>query len=170
MSDEVVSRSLTANVPDADRPNNNHTHLPYCTLDSDVRFGQSALMNASTRWRVQTFWQAGDETRSYAPVFMATLDDAERAAAEIAQTLQHFVGLGIRVEEVDAKQAEAERQAIEAGRAAAPKPLIHILVEGRGEALCGASLDRFNAVLSADMFGLSDGEKCAACLKLSDSV
>ena len=58
-------------------------------------------MTSPTGWRVQAHWLDGDRPRSYAPVHAGTRDEALRIADEMADTLSHFVGLEIRIEQDD---------------------------------------------------------------------
>ena len=46
-------------------------------------------------WRVQATWTVGDQERSYQPVFVPTREEADRMAAEMAETLAHFPTLTI---------------------------------------------------------------------------
>lgn len=49
-------------------------------------------------WRVQATWTVGDQKVSYQPVFVSTRDDADRMAADMAETLWHFPTLTVLVD------------------------------------------------------------------------
>jgi hypothetical protein len=86
----------------------------------------------------------------------------------MTETLWHFGGLEVRVEEVDAATAEAHGAEQEARNASASQPLLHVFVPGGGEAFCGVALDEANAGVSLDLLALSQSqEKCPTCMAMA---
>lgn len=125
-------------------------------------------MRERARWRVQAQWTVDGEERRYAPVFVASVDAAARTAREIEATLAHFVGLRVRIDEVTGAEADAEEAALDAQRADAPAPLLHVYADGdRSRARCGATPGASDALLAEDLFALSTGRTCPTCRALA---
>ncbi|MCP4957687.1 MAG: hypothetical protein GY925_00305 [Actinomycetia bacterium] len=117
-------------------------------------------MRKETIWRVQAHWRVGDESRSYAPVLLTSRRDAERAADEMRDTLSHFVGLEVSVEQVLAEQAATGSQARDRS------PVIHASTTQPLQTVCGADADTTSAVLHIDFFDLTFPRACPNCVRL----
>jgi hypothetical protein len=130
------------------------------------RTGHYALVGGQRRWRVQAFWRVGTDQRSYAPVFVVTEAEARDVAADMAQTLSHFVDLDVRVDEVEADPVNADEQVNQLSRYSASQPLLHALGDERSGTLCGVPIDTAHAALTADMLAQADGLKCPTCTEL----
>jgi hypothetical protein len=116
---------------------------------------------------VQAHWLDGADERRYSPIYVDSALEARETAREMSETLRHFTNLRVDIDEVDRTSADADEAAIEARRASASKPLLHVFAADRTRALCGAKSDELNALVALDLLELSDGEKCTTCINLS---
>lgn len=123
--------------------------------------GHYAPVGVPAKWRIQAFWRVGTDMRSYAPVFAATESEAKDVASDMTHTLAHFVGLDVRVDEVD-----ADDEATPLSHGLPARPLLHALNEDHSATLCGTSIDIANAALVADMLDQAHGLKCSTCTQL----
>lgn len=119
----------------------------------------SPAANRDERWTVQANWQVGGEARSYSPVVADTIEEAQRIAADMRETLSHFAELTITITQAEITSGGT----IEEAPAPLP-PLLHVLDPAGTSTLCGATLNASNAGIAPDLLDHSAGARCERCM------